>query len=204
MLRPGTGGGAGTSAVAVTKGARLPINDLSGISGLDESDAPCSHRSLISPPATSSSWPTVSGSSRRSAGVPSALPSRMCCQWMRERVGVPAASAVPGPAQIASVAEAGAAGSGAAGTRAAGMRSKIGIERANLADFRGDIELVAGSHPVPQDRFVWAQPARLFVTLGEPRPGPELPLSCNSLWPAGKSGILPGISTTWAVWPRSS
>jgi len=126
------------------------------------------------------------------------------CQWMRERVGVPAASAVPGPAQIASVAEAGAAGSGAAGTRAAGMRSKIGIERANLADFRGDIELVAGSHPVPQDRFVWAQPARLFVTLGEPRPGPELPLSCNSLWPAGKSGILPGISTTWAVWPRSS
>jgi hypothetical protein len=89
------------------------------------------------------------------------------CQWMRERVGLPAASALPGPAQIACMAETGAGGTGAAGTRTEGMHSKIDIERANLADFRGDIELVAGSRPVPQDRFVWAQPARLFVTLGD-------------------------------------
>ena len=88
-------------------------------------------------------------------------------RWMLERVGVPAASTPPDPAQITSVAEV-----GAAGTRAAGTRSKIDIERANLADSTGDIELVAGSRPVPQERLVWAQPAQLLVTLGGAPTGP--------------------------------
>jgi hypothetical protein len=92
------------------------------------------------------------------------------CQWMLERVGVLAASASAGPAQVISVAESGTAEAGAAGTRskvdAARMRSKIDIERAHLADSIGYIELVAGSRPLPQDRLVWAQPARLFVALG--------------------------------------
>jgi len=83
------------------------------------------------------------------------------CQWMLERVGVLAASAPAGPAQITSAAE-----TGTAEARAAGTRSKVDIERANLADSLGYIELVAGSHPLPQDRLVWAQPARLFVALG--------------------------------------
>jgi hypothetical protein len=88
------------------------------------------------------------------------------CQWMRERVGAPTASAPPPLAQIASVAEAGAAGTVAIGTTTEEVRSKIDIERANLTGFRADVELVAGSRPVPQDHPVWAQPARLFVTLG--------------------------------------
>jgi len=98
------------------------------------------------------------------------------CRWMLERVGVLAASAPPDPAQITSVAEAGAAEARAAGTRstvdAARTRSKIDIERASLADSRGDIELVAGSRPLPQDRLDWAQPARLFVALGGAPTGP--------------------------------
>jgi hypothetical protein len=98
------------------------------------------------------------------------------CRWMLERVGVLAASAPPGPAQITSVAEAVAAEARAAGTRprvnAARTRSKIDIERANLADSRGDVELVAGSRPLPQDRLVWTQPARLFVALGGAPTGP--------------------------------
>ena len=83
------------------------------------------------------------------------------CRWMLGRVGVPAAPAPPVPAQITAVAEA-----GAADTRAAETRSQINVERANLADSSGNIELVADSRPVPQGRLVWAQPARLFVTLG--------------------------------------
>jgi hypothetical protein len=89
------------------------------------------------------------------------------CRWMLERVGMPAASTPPEPAQITSVAEV-----GAARNRPAGTRSKIDIERANLADSSGDIELVAGSRPVPQDRLVWAQPAHLLVTLGGAPTGP--------------------------------
>lgn len=83
------------------------------------------------------------------------------CRWMLGRVGVPAAPAPPVLPQITAVAEA-----GAADTRAAETRSKIDIERANLADSSGNIELVTDSGPVPQDRLVWAQPARLLVTLG--------------------------------------
>jgi hypothetical protein len=95
------------------------------------------------------------------------------CRWMLERVGGPAASTPPEPAQITPVAEAGAA----AGNRPAGTRPKIDIERANLADTSGAIELVAGSRPVLQDRLVWAQPARLLVTLGgAPGPGTSVVL----------------------------
>jgi hypothetical protein len=90
------------------------------------------------------------------------------CRWMLERVGVPAASTPPEPAQITPVAEA----EGAAGNLLAGTRPKIDIERANLTDTSGGIELVAGSHPVLQDRLVWAQPARLLVTLGDAPSGP--------------------------------
>ncbi len=85
------------------------------------------------------------------------------CRWMLERVGAPATSTPPGPAQVTSVTD-----TGLVKTCAAGTRSKIEIERANLADSNGDIELVTGSRPVPQDRRIWAQPAQLAVTLGAP------------------------------------
>lgn len=89
------------------------------------------------------------------------------CRWMLERVGLPTASTTPDRAQITSVAEV-----SAARTRDAGARSKIDIERAKLADSSGDIELVAGSRPVPQARLVWAQPGQLLVTIGGAPTGP--------------------------------
>jgi hypothetical protein len=89
------------------------------------------------------------------------------CRWMLERVGVRATSTPPELAQITSAAEV-----GTARNRPAGTHSKIDIERASLADSSGDIELVAGSRPVPQDRLVWAQPAHLLVTLGGAPTGP--------------------------------
>jgi hypothetical protein len=99
------------------------------------------------------------------------------CRWMLEQVGVSAPSTPHGPAEVTSAADAGAAETRAAGMPsnidAAGTRSKIDIERANLADSRGDIELIAGSRPVPQDRHVWAQPARLLVALGGAPTGPR-------------------------------
>ena len=93
------------------------------------------------------------------------------CRWMLERVGVLAASAPTGPAQITSATEAGAAEAGSKAD-APRTRSKIDIERASLADSRGDIDLVTGSRPLLQDRLIWAQPARLFVTLGGVPAGP--------------------------------
>jgi hypothetical protein len=46
------------------------------------------------------------------------------------------------------------------------MRSKIYIEQMSLADPGGDIQLIAGSRPLPQGCLVWTQPARLLVTVG--------------------------------------
>jgi len=89
------------------------------------------------------------------------------CRWMLERVGVPVASTPPEPAQITSVTKV-----SAARNRPERTHSKIVIERANLADSSGDIELVAGSRLVPQNRLVWAQPMHLRVTLGGPPTGP--------------------------------
>src|SRR5262249_22658016 len=88
-------------------------------------------------------------------------------RWMLERVDVPAASTPPEPAQITSASEV-----GTARNRPAGTPSKFDIERASLTDSSGEIELVAGSRPVPQDRLVWAQPAHVLVTLGGAPAGP--------------------------------
>jgi hypothetical protein len=109
------------------------------------------------------------------------------CRWMLERVGVPAASTPPDPAQITSVAEV-----GAAGNRHARTRSKIDIERANLADSSGDIELVAGSRPVPQDRLVWAQPAQLLVTLGGAPTGPGTSVALQLVQADGQKQSIVG------------
>lgn len=81
------------------------------------------------------------------------------CRWMLEHVEASAESTPPDHAQTTSVTVVGASAS-------AGSRSRIDIERASLADAIGDTELVEGSRPLPQDRLTWAQPARLFVTLG--------------------------------------
>ncbi len=88
------------------------------------------------------------------------------CRWMLDRAAVPASAAVPGPARLASPAEASAPETAAVEAPAAGMRPQIDIERANLADSSGGTELIAGSRPLPGGRLVWAQPARLLVTLG--------------------------------------
>ena len=93
------------------------------------------------------------------------------CQWMLERVAgpaVPAAPAVPGPVEAASPPVKTVTGP----ARGAEALPAIEIERAHLADAVGSTELVAGSRPVPQDRLVWVQPARLFVTLGSGASGP--------------------------------
>ena len=94
------------------------------------------------------------------------------CQWMLGRVSAAAPPARPGPAQTAPVAAAHAPETGAVQARTAGERPKIDIERVSLADSSGGIELVADSRPVHQDRLVWAQPARLIVTLGSGQAGP--------------------------------
>lgn len=109
------------------------------------------------------------------------------CRWMLQLVGVSAASTPPGPAQIASVTEA-----DPSETRTTGTRSKIDIERANLADSRGDIDLVAGSSQVPQDRLVWAQPARLYVTLSSTRTGPRTSVVLQLVQVGGQKHNLAG------------
>lgn len=121
------------------------------------------------------------------------------CRWMLGRVGVPAAPAPPVPAQITAVAEA-----GAADTRAAETRSQINVERANLADSSGHIELVADSRPVPQGRLVWVQPARLLVTLGGALAAPGTSVVLQLVQAGGQSTVSPGISTKRAVGLRSS
>jgi hypothetical protein len=90
------------------------------------------------------------------------------CRWMLERVGVPQTPAEMEPDPISP----GVQETPAEGAQASERRSTIQIERADLADSRGDRELVAGSRPVPQDRRVWTQPARLLVTLGGTPAGP--------------------------------
>ena len=81
------------------------------------------------------------------------------CRWMLEHAEASGTSTPPDQAQTTPETETGASPS-------ARSLSRIDIERANLADATGGTELVAGSRPLPQDRFTWAQPARLLVTLG--------------------------------------
>jgi len=83
------------------------------------------------------------------------------CRWMRERVGVSAALTAPDPAQLTSAGE-----DRTAGAPATGMRSKLVIERVNLAGSGSNIELIASSRPLPHNRLVWPEQVRLFVTLG--------------------------------------
>ncbi|MGZ6780366.1 MAG: hypothetical protein ACXVGO_15400, partial [Mycobacterium sp.] len=108
------------------------------------------------------------------------------CRWMLERVGAPTAPTPPGPAQITSVPE-----TGLIKTCGTGTRSKIEIERANLADSSGDIELVAGSRPVPQDRLIWTQPAQLAVTLGAPT-GPGTSVVLQLIQSGGRKQSIVG------------
>src|SRR5512146_646314 len=89
------------------------------------------------------------------------------CRWMRERIGVQDAPASPGPAQITPAGE-----PPAAEAPATEAHAKVYIEHAKLTDSGGDVALAAESRPLlPQDRLVWAQPARLVVTLGGTPPG---------------------------------
>lgn len=112
------------------------------------------------------------------------------CHWMLGRVGAAAAPATP--AQTVPVAEAGAPETGAMEARTAGERPKIDIERVRLADSSGGIELVADSRPVPQDRFVWAQPARLIVTLGSGTAGPRASVALQLVPADGRKRNIAG------------
>jgi hypothetical protein len=139
------------------------------------------------------------------------------CRWMLERVGARAAPALPRPPRTApsaepgtaeadpgeaapeeprpaeaSTAEASTAETRAAKTPAAGTPAALDIERADLADSRGSTELVAGSRPLPRDRLVWHQPAKLIVTLGSSPAGPRTSVVLQLAQPDGPKQNIAG------------
>lgn len=138
------------------------------------------------------------------------------CRWMLERVGARAAPALPRPPRTvppaesgtaeaypgeaapeeprpeASTAEASAAETRAAKIPAAGTPAALDIERADLADSRGSTELVAGSRPLPRDRLVWHQPAKLIVTLGSSPAGPRTSVVLQLAQPDGPKQNIAG------------
>ncbi|MEO3783382.1 hypothetical protein ABGB12_08640 [Actinocorallia sp. B10E7] len=109
------------------------------------------------------------------------------CRWMLERVGVPAAPPPLVPAQATST-ETG----GDAETPAETALSKIDIERVTLVDSRGDIELAADSHSIPETRHLWYQPARLLVTLSATRTGTTPSAVLQLVQIGGRKHIVPG------------